>query len=187
MPSSRKPPNRRNTAKAQIEATPKIGKLEMAWVKKYGELGVLEPAALRREKKKVYPKHSLLGNRSHTHSHLSSILSRKNVPIPGRLDLFTFLSRSQTGFHTMHIATINRQGEVIGYTSIRATKKLYDSVSNQSAFSYQTKRVTETPRKMYKLLLYFQEHKLIRIRFKPMPGYHFNEEKLRFDKKKVSK
>jgi len=108
------------SAKKRIEKTPEAAKKEMAWYR--SKPGELRPAVKSRAKAGVtlLPPLPIDKSMLHTHTYPSKAL-------PSRWDLWQFIqSMKKSSIRTTHIAQLDKNGKVIGYTSIRATKKLVE-------------------------------------------------------------
>ena len=179
------------TAKAQIEETPHIATREMAYYKNKENPRTLVPAAITRKKhstRRIQPGTSAVSY-IHTHTGYKRFLSlhRHEQAKPSNEDkgmVVGDLVNSNLKF--WHIGSISKSGELIGYTTIHASKKLLESKAQLRKLFLKKIAAERFPdpvtiaQKIFDALL---EENAMRIRFFPMPGYKYNKEKWCFEKK----
>jgi len=186
-----------------IEETPRAKDLEMAWYRDKKKL-TLRSAAKERTAKSISPLPPERGETSLRHTHVWPKKPSENS-MPSFGDLCAWFQLFPKGIKYNHIAQLNEDGKVIGYSSFSATNTLFfhlqkarenlefsgnpklnpedyllfkiiDKVSDGKPESVQEE-------KMRKLITDF----LIKNRFfimhkKPFKGYYFNEKTERFEK-----
>jgi hypothetical protein len=116
------------SARSRIEKTADISKTEMSWYK--GKLGELRPSATNRFSKIVLSEFPQKGDKSFTHTHIRHDSKSGNI-FPSDGDLRKFLAFApETSIKIYHIVSISKKGEVLGYVSFKATKRLITNIQD---------------------------------------------------------
>ncbi len=116
------------SAKKRIEATPEIVKKEMGWFR--AKVGELNPSALRRFAHKLIERNPNASERTsiHTHTKIDKgkwYWSYGSYSAPSERDVSNIFSDlKHNKIRNWHVVSINKKGEVVGYFSMHATKKL---------------------------------------------------------------
>lgn len=190
----------RNSAKRKIERTPQITELEEFLVKR--GVGHLSPASTWRRKGAVYYDKKLTGVRSALHTHLS-YEDKTHNPYPSTADMELFIrDHEEHGLNADYIASISPTGKVVGYTILRTTptfehnlrtnRKLQSIIRQLTRFVKRQKNKSDAvtvssfkrmeipdlyPGKNHNYFFEYIFHILqgygLRRKFKPMPGYSF--------------
>ncbi len=166
-------------ARERIEAAGR--REEMLWYRK--QAGELSPAASKRGRDFVLGESKLPGShRSEVHTHTWS--PRKDelvgLALPSANDLDALMAISgMEKVRFFHIASLSKYGSVAGYTSVMLTKKWLEVAYSEQ--DYIRKKWDE--QREPSVIGFFRSlvgNGMIRCRFTPMPGYRFDEEKMRF-------
>ena len=188
------------SAKQRIEQTPRIAKLEMAWCK--SKAGELRPADEERYHNTIIQKKPFAADYMEIHTHPKAdhkTEDSKFRALPSARDILYFLDElcERPNISTCVIVSVNSNGEVAGYTFLRAKDEFIERAKQMKMKheSYETQIEKEeniygrakslidgvmwygrSKTKVYKSLELFSRVGL-QIRFVPMPGYKFEKDR----------
>ncbi len=175
------------SARQQIEGTPRIITHEMGWYKVTGKPGKMHDAVRERAPGGIKPTSAMEEHRSfiHTHhEHGTTKRVRRKLALPSHADLAHLLTLASAyvphaKVKYFHIATVDRKGKVIGYTSIKF-RKLTKAEESKADWLKRNYDQYGGPLGMHKgspryneVLKFLLDNKWIRLKFHPMPGYQF--------------
>ena len=167
------------SAKERIEKSEDVTQTENAWSR--GKPGELRPTATKRTAISVHMESPKKSDISTIHTHLIEKAGH-GYSAPSIGDMLSFIAEiKKSNIRTLHVATINAKGEMIGYVSLHATphaveliiKKSYEPVLSLPGMFKVNDSTPDANRAALRRAKEALEKDGYSLHIKPMPGYEF--------------
>ncbi|MEI7960833.1 MAG: hypothetical protein WCI04_00705 [archaeon] len=175
------------SARGVLESLPDISAREIALIKLSKEAGKLYDISVNRNPRQVsYPEKIADEARSFIHQHSFGVLGEDELhyahpgAIPDMANYFKSIIKIGKA-NVRHVVTVSKEGKVMGYFSVHATKKLLSDLNKLHEYNLKIHKFEDAPTgltqadaaRYYSLLLEMNQKGYLQIKIRSMPKYVF--------------